>query len=78
MKYFFSVGSGSAGSIVAARLSEIPEWSVLVLEAGGEPPPEATIPGMAPFMTLEGHENDWKYTTTRQKYAQKNYIDSVR
>jgi len=50
------VGSGSAGSLLANRLSE--NHKVLLLEAGGDPHPLQSIPGMAFFM-LNFKETDW-------------------
>lgn len=63
----FSVGSGTAGGVLASRLSADPEISVLLLEAGGEPPYHAKVPGAVPF--LQQTEIDWQYKTERQEWA---------
>ncbi|XP_038218964.1 glucose dehydrogenase [FAD, quinone]-like [Zerene cesonia] len=56
---FIVVGSGSAGAIVATRLSEIYHWRVLLLEAGGDPPIASVAPGL--FTLLAHTEYDWDY-----------------
>ena len=63
---FVVVGAGSAGAVVAARLSEDPGTRVLLLEAGGEDDAdEIHIP--AAFPSLFKTRWDWNYTTTEQK-----------
>ncbi|XP_062559064.1 glucose dehydrogenase [FAD, quinone] isoform X1 [Armigeres subalbatus] len=56
---FIIVGAGSAGSVVANRLSENPDWKILLLEAGGDPPIESEIPNM--FFTLQRTDYDWSF-----------------
>jgi choline dehydrogenase len=60
------VGAGSAGCVLASRLSEDPSVSVLLLEAGGEDRRrEIRIP--AAFSRLYRSEVDWGYSTEPQE-----------
>src|SRR6266508_1665961 len=60
------VGAGSAGCVLAARLSEDPSVSVLLLEAGGEDRKrEIRIP--AAFSKLYRTDVDWSYATVPQE-----------
>ncbi|KAK7991210.1 glucose-methanol-choline oxidoreductase [Apiospora saccharicola] len=63
---FIIVGGGTAGLVVANRLSEDPDVSVLVLEAGEDltDDPRVIIPAM--WTSLLGSDADWQFSTSAQ------------
>ncbi|XP_001946107.1 glucose dehydrogenase [FAD, quinone] [Acyrthosiphon pisum] len=58
---FIVVGAGSAGSVVASRLSEVKQWQVLLIEAGQHASHFMDVPLAAPF--LQFSSINWKYRT---------------
>ncbi|XP_049270061.1 glucose dehydrogenase [FAD, quinone] [Rhipicephalus sanguineus] len=64
---YIIVGGGSAGSVIANRLSANPDVTVLLLEAGGLETASRQIPVMAAY-NVGGHD-DWAYWTVPQKNA---------
>lgn len=65
---YIVVGAGSAGCVVAARLSEDPDTRVLLLEAGGSDD-HAHVADPAQWPALFYGERDWCYSTTPQRHA---------
>ncbi|CAH0699161.1 unnamed protein product [Spodoptera exigua] len=64
---FIIIGAGSAGSVVANRLTEVPQWKVLLIEAGGNENFFSDIPIFAPFLSLTGM--NWGYNSMPEPRA---------
>ena len=58
---FVVVGGGSAGAVIASRLSEDPKCRVALIEAGERPPEISALPIAPPVMQLNP-ATDWMFT----------------
>ncbi|CAL1542137.1 unnamed protein product [Lymnaea stagnalis] len=67
------VGAGSAGCVVASRLSEDSDATVLLLEAGGDDRgvETITVPGLSHYNLHTKY--DWEYYTEPQKHGLRGY-----
>lgn len=61
------MGGGTAGCVLAARLSEDPTQTVLLVEAGDQFGYASKVPIMPTI--LQRGANDWSFMTEPQKYS---------
>ncbi|KAJ7699844.1 alcohol oxidase [Mycena metata] len=81
LKYdFVIVGGGTAGNVIASRLTENPHVSVLVLEAG--PTNQGVLDAQVPFLSNgvsdTGSPYSWNYTTIPQAGADNHSFAALR
>lgn len=77
MTDYIIIGAGSAGCVLANRLSEDPDHSVLLLEAGGpDRQPDIAIP--ARLYHLFGTDIDWGYQSQPQAHLNNRVIRLTR
>lgn len=66
---YIVVGGGTGGLVVANRLSELANISVLVIEAGGSILNNPNVTGTSVYGKAFGTPIDWAYKTTAQEYG---------
>lgn len=70
---FIVIGGGSAGNVVVNRLTENPEWNVLLLEAGGHENEITDVPILSLY--LHKTKMDWQYRPQPQDTACQAMVD---
>ncbi|XP_058817758.1 neither inactivation nor afterpotential protein G [Topomyia yanbarensis] len=71
---FIIVGAGTAGCVLANRLSADPNNSVLLIEAGDVFGPASIVPLLS--TTIQQTRFDWAFRTTPQKYSSRGLINN--
>ncbi|XP_030378319.1 glucose dehydrogenase [FAD, quinone] [Scaptodrosophila lebanonensis] len=71
---FIIVGAGAAGCALAARLSENPNWSVYLIEAGGVENLSHQVPLLAPALQVTA--SNWGYKSQPQRQACRGMPDN--
>lgn len=66
---YIIIGAGPSGLTIANRLSESPNITVAVIEAGGDVRNNPNVTGILNFSTALGTAIDWQYESINQTYA---------
>ncbi|XP_072399341.1 glucose dehydrogenase [FAD, quinone]-like [Diabrotica undecimpunctata] len=72
---FIIVGSGPTGAVIANRLSEVPEWNVLLIEAGPVPTDLTDIPSLCGSFSFTDY--NWGYRAERQEHFCRGCINKT-
>ncbi len=77
MFFTVSVGAGSAGSVLASRLSENSHVTVLLIEAGGDDRNQPVLDTPLLLAEAQGTKFDWQYKVEKQKHSTFGLVEKV-